>query len=188
MVERLYQCQKIRKIRHVNHDICWRWYLMTLKEVFPFISSSIMKQLMQHDLVPVSNKLISRRVLFVLFQNMTQVGSSSTNRYQRKHLNKFLAKFPGKHAFHICFLKACNITKTTRFWTVTFDNNNSVKVHNHRSTFSGKVQKSVIFRSGRPEVFCEKGVLRNFAKFTGKHLCQCLFFNKVAGLRLLLLS
>ena len=27
-----------------------------------------------------------------------------------------------------------------------------------------------------------KGVLRNFAKFTGKHLPQSLFFNKVAGL------
>ena len=26
-----------------------------------------------------------------------------------------------------------------------------------------------------------RGVLRNFAKFTGKHLCQSLFFNKVAG-------
>ena len=37
-------------------------------------------------------------------------------------------------------------------------------------------------RSSRLEVFCEKGVLRNFAKFTGKHLCQSLFFNKVAGL------
>ena len=37
-------------------------------------------------------------------------------------------------------------------------------------------------RSRRPEVFCKKGVLRNFAKFTGKHLCQSLFFNKVAGL------
>ena len=32
------------------------------------------------------------------------------------------------------------------------------------------------FRSSRPEVFCEKGVFRNFAKFTGKHLCQSLFF------------
>ena len=32
-------------------------------------------------------------------------------------------------------------------------------------------------------MFCEKGVLRNFIKFTGKHLCQSLFFNKVAGLR-----
>ena len=27
------------------------------------------------------------------------------------------------------------------------------------------------------------GVLRNFAKLTGKRLCQSLFFNKVAGLR-----
>ena len=27
-------------------------------------------------------------------------------------------------------------------------------------------------RSSNPEVFCKKGVLRNFAKFTGKHLCQ----------------
>ena len=25
------------------------------------------------------------------------------------------------------------------------------------------------------EVFCEKGVLRNFAKFSGKQLCQSLF-------------
>ena len=29
----------------------------------------------------------------------------------------------------------------------------------------------------------KKGVLRNFAKFTGKHLGQSLLFNKVAGLR-----
>ena len=27
------------------------------------------------------------------------------------------------------------------------------------------------------------GVLENFAKFTGKHVCQSLFFNKVAGPR-----
>ena len=38
-----------------------------------------------------------------------------------------------------------------------------------------------INRSSRPEVFCKKGVLRNFTKFTGKHLrqSQSLFFNKV---------
>ena len=36
-------------------------------------------------------------------------------------------------------------------------------------------------RSSCPEVFFKKGVLRNFAKFTGEHLCQSLFFNKVAG-------
>ena len=39
------------------------------------------------------------------------------------------------------------------------------------------------FRSSRPKMFCKKGVLKNFAKFTGKHLCQSLFFNKVVGLR-----
>ena len=40
-----------------------------------------------------------------------------------------------------------------------------------------------MLRSSRPEVFCKKGVLKNFTKCTGKHLCQSFFFNKVAGLR-----
>ena len=31
------------------------------------------------------------------------------------------------------------------------------------------------YRSSRPEVFCKEGVLENFAKFTGKHLCQSLW-------------
>ena len=36
----------------------------------------------------------------------------------------------------------------------------------------------------QPKVmFCKKGVLKNFVKFTGKHLCQSLFFNKFAGVR-----
>ena len=35
----------------------------------------------------------------------------------------------------------------------------------------------------RRGVFCKKNVLRKFAKFTGKYLCQRLFFNKVVGLR-----
>ena len=35
------------------------------------------------------------------------------------------------------------------------------------------------------EVFYNKRVLNNFTKFTGKNLCQSLFFNKVAGLRIL---
>ena len=32
-----------------------------------------------------------------------------------------------------------------------------------------------------PSCYMKKGVLKNLAKFTGKHLCQSLFFNKVAG-------
>ena len=50
----------------------------------------------------------------------------------------------------------------------------------------GKKEKKLSFRSSLPEMFYKKVVLKNFAKFTGKHLCQTgqsLSFNKVAGLR-----
>ena len=40
-----------------------------------------------------------------------------------------------------------------------------------------------VCRNSLPEMFCKKSVPRKFPKFTGKHLCQILFFNKVAGLR-----
>ena len=37
-------------------------------------------------------------------------------------------------------------------------------------------------RSNHRRCSLRNGVLKNFAKFTGKHLCQSHFFNKVAGL------
>ena len=39
------------------------------------------------------------------------------------------------------------------------------------------------YRGSHRRCFMKKSVLRNFTKFTGKHLCQSLFFNKVADLR-----
>ena len=45
-----------------------------------------------------------------------------------------------------------------------------------------------VIRSRSPEVFRKKDALRNFAKFTGKHLCQSLFFNTVADLSLYFLQ
>ena len=42
---------------------------------------------------------------------------------------------------------------------------------------------ALYFRSIRLEVFCKNSVLENLAKFTGKHMCWGLFFNKVAGLK-----
>ena len=62
-----------------------------------------------------------------------------------------------------------------------------------QNTFGGCSSESLTLfcRSSRPEVLCKKGVLRDSPKFTGKHLCQSLFFkslffNKVAGLATLL--
>ena len=39
------------------------------------------------------------------------------------------------------------------------------------------------FRGSHLRCSVRKGVLRNISKFKGKHLCQSLFFNKVASLR-----
>ena len=37
-------------------------------------------------------------------------------------------------------------------------------------------------RNSRLEVFCKKGIFKSFAKYTGKHLCQSLVFNKATGM------
>ena len=59
--------------------------------------------------------------------------------------------------------------------------------YNSTFSFSAKSGKLELLetrtrkQSSRPKVFCRKGVLRNFGKFAGKHLCQSLFFNKVCN-------
>ena len=40
-----------------------------------------------------------------------------------------------------------------------------------------------VIRSSRPWVFYKKGVLKDFPKFTGKHFCRALFFNKITAQR-----
>ena len=53
-----------------------------------------------------------------------------------------------------------------------------------RLFYDKKIMRKKTIQKHPPEVFYEKkGVLRNFAKFTGKRLCQSIFLNKVAGLR-----
>ena len=49
----------------------------------------------------------------------------------------------------------------------------------HIQYFFGMVRNKITHR----RCSVGKAVLRNFAKFLGKHLCQSLFLNKVAGLR-----
>ena len=52
-------------------------------------------------------------------------------------------------------------------------------VHSPQTTFHRKIIYIFVWiylgRSSRPQVVCNKGVLRNIAKLTGKHLCQSLF-------------
>ena len=65
------------------------------------------------------------------------------------------------------------IRVTCGWHTSTYEwHTDDMRVH----TFNTLSVDKVSTRSNRPEVFCKKYVLRNFAKFTGKYLCQSLFF------------
>ena len=50
------------------------------------------------------------------------------------------------------------------------------------------VVASILVRSSHQRCSVRKGALRNFPKFTEKHLCQRLFFNKAESLRSATLS
>ena len=104
--------------------------------------------------------------------------------------NVYLNLLDGAH-FHWKSLKACHIAKRTclsyvferlYFHEVTVHLNfrycasfeqEVIKLHSVDSLWNA--------RKGHQKCSVTRGVLRNFAKFTGKHLCQSLFFNKVAG-------
>ena len=45
-----------------------------------------------------------------------------------------------------------------------------------------KENTATLYRSSHQRCSVQKSVLRNLTKFTGKHLCQSLFFNKVTTL------
>ena len=49
------------------------------------------------------------------------------------------------------------------------------------TVFTGELQKLHPFKSSRLEMFYKWGVLKNFAKFTGKHLYQSLIHYNVAS-------
>ena len=54
---------------------------------------------------------------------------------------------------------------------------------NAPSDMVDRVLNNPFARSSHRTCSMKKGVLENFTKFARKHLCQSLFFNKVAGLR-----
>ena len=66
----------------------------------------------------------------------------------------------------------CEIFKNTSF----LQNSSSGCFWRLTRIFKGVRAKAVF----RKYLFCKKDVLKNFAKFTRKHLCQSLFFKKVA--------
>ena len=107
----------------------------------------------------------------------------------------------GKHLCWSLFnnvagLKSCNIILVRLFykilkisffmrylqWLILF--RYVILKNNCRVAALWKVIQGQCFLSSHRTYSVAKVVLRNFAKFTGEHLCQNLFFNKVADLQL----
>ena len=59
-----------------------------------------------------------------------------------------------------------------------------LRIRKHVDSLWESFQKWFWYSSCYQRCSIIKGVLKNFAKFTQKHLCRSLFFNKVAGLAL----
>ena len=129
--------------------------------------------------------------------------SSNTEVFLGNGALKTCSKFKGEHLWRsnisiklrdnfieITLWHGCSPVNMLHIFRTPFPKNTSIELLlNESSRYKRNFSLSAFslsisgqyFRSSRTEVSCKKDVLRNFAKFTGKHLCQGLFFNKVAG-------
>ena len=69
---------------------------MTLEEKFPCINN-ITTKLMQNDIIFTFSRLKLSRVLFLFFQNLTEVGNSLSAGTTLNVFTNIIANFPGKH-------------------------------------------------------------------------------------------
>ena len=72
-----------------------------------------------------------------------------------------------------CISEFGNITVTSLFPVQLLSN--TTRTQDVHWTYIRRLRR--LLRSSHSEVFYKKAVLRNFTKFTGKHLCQSLFIN-----------
>ena len=98
--------------------------------------------------------------------------------------NIYLNLFGEAH-FHWRSLKACSIAKKTSLnyvWMVIFPGSfcslelQIMRLFRARSSNTQECRFTLKCQKHPAEVFCKKGSIKNYAKFTGKHLCQSLFF------------
>ena len=113
----------------------------------------------------LGEKLIDRRRLENVLTAFQSLNNSESNKYNNdaKEARDTAQKMKFFHYGFLHFLCSEKILPTI--------------------SYPNRANQIESYKSSRTEVLCKKGVLRNFAKFTGKHLCKSLFFNRVAGLR-----
>ena len=117
------------------------------------------------------------------------------NIFQNTYLeeNLWTTAFKHRNSFPVIFCRSCcsalinavmkysYSAAVVQSWRVLCGN--LLKIALHQSFFQRISRQLQNSQKQPPECSIIKGVLRNFAKVTGKHLCQSLFCNKVVGLR-----
>ena len=102
--------------------------------------------------------LFINKIAGLLKKTPTQVFSVNFAKFSR---TSFFKKTPAVAASKVMVKDVSNVNLICDDFLIFFKGD-----RNSKFCFIGK--KS---RSSRPEVCCKKSVLRNFAKFTGKHRC-----------------
>ena len=69
----------------------------------------------------------------------------------------------------VWYINVSNLTILTRTWFFT-------RILQNKIFGASDLSEEFTNRNSRPELFCRKDFLSNFTKFTGKYLCQSLFF------------
>ena len=119
-----------------------------------------------------------------------QICETFQNTYLEEHLQTTASKH--RNSFLEVFCRSCCLALINAVMKYSFSvavvqswrvlNGNLLKIALHHRYFS----KNFATVAEQPEAATKrviKSVLRNFAKFTGNHLYQSLFFSKVVGLR-----
>ena len=112
-------------------------------------------------------------------------------RWSAKHRSLKFFKFIQKHHLHCCFFIIKLLAQCLQFYLknpcpdifLWFLGSFSEHFFIEYLWAAASVYQILMRISYTPEAGIWGVLWRNFAKFTGKHLCQSLFFNKVAGLR-----
>ena len=114
---------------------------------------------------------------------MVTMEGSTVAYYARSYVSKVTVVL--KFAFFSNFSRflSFNISQASSLFRKSFKGKmrkNSLRMLGGGIVTSFSKIQSVRSRSCHRRCSVEKGVLKTFVKFTGKHLCQSLFFNKVA--------
>ena len=124
-------------------------------------------------------QLCSKEQLFIIFNFRPRFSYVHFIKiYEMMNNNNFAWTMVAWHRFFLSW----NVFRDLRGVDSKLSQNLEITFGSSAKLFKKSWKNFILFRSSHWRCSVKKVVLLNFAKFIGKHLCQSLFFNKVAGI------